>query len=476
MARWIRTLLAALVLAATAARAEEPPPESPPVVGDEAVPCDHEEEARLHAMEVARAVAGLSNQVALAGGPILEPAAGLRLEAVDVRIRLDTPDRRFRPGPFREQRIEWRVVNERPAREVTVRFPYGWTDPPPRSPTGPSIEGLVLIEDVGVGDAAWLACAASDLKGAAWAEPTGLAARAACEARVRLPAGTSTLVFRTSLPALETWSLAEGRRVVAYDFAAERALGGRPRLVTITLEPLGGGWSEPFIPALPAGGVVQADGRLRWRFEAPDLGHLKVFAMAATRASYAPYEAGALGTGFGARASSALPPQGRFRFDAAQALDGDPATAWCEGAKGEGAGEWLEVTANLTPRGAAACVLDGFLLLPGHGASLAAWRRNGRAARIRIAPCADPGGGAVFELPEVDPFGKVAEGLALDPEAVQHLDIPAGPPPAHRLFPGPPLLQASDGCWRLTALEVRKGQDPDLCVAEFQPEFHCGPR
>jgi len=42
------------------------------------------------------------------------------------------------------------------------------------------------------------------------------------------------------------------------------------------------------------------------------------------------------------KASSSLPPKGKLLYDPFQAQDGKATTAWVEGSKGDGSGEWLE--------------------------------------------------------------------------------------------------------------------------------------
>jgi hypothetical protein len=44
------------------------------------------------------------------------------------------------------------------------------------------------------------------------------------------------------------------------------------------------------------------------------------------------------------RASSTLEAAGATSYDAANMLDGDPETAWNEGRRGDGTGEWVEIT------------------------------------------------------------------------------------------------------------------------------------
>jgi hypothetical protein len=76
-----------------------------------------------------------------------------------------------------------------------------------------------------------------------------------------------------------------------------------------------------------------------------------------------------------ARASSA-PPGGKFEPE--RAIDGDLATAWCEGRPGSGAGEWLELSWESPRR------VDAIRLFPGFGKSRALFYANARARRVRL--------------------------------------------------------------------------------------------
>jgi len=74
-------------------------------------------------------------------------------------------------------------------------------------------------------------------------------------------------------------------------------------------------------------------------------------------------------------ASSTLPDQGGCSYSAWNLFDGDLATAWAEGAPGDGTGEWIEIT------------LSGYnvmeiSLLGGYAKSAETYRANGRPARI----------------------------------------------------------------------------------------------
>lgn len=82
-----------------------------------------------------------------------------------------------------------------------------------------------------------------------------------------------------------------------------------------------------------------------------------------------------------ARASSVLRPQGGNSYGPENAIDRDPATAWCEGAPGTGEGHWIELT--LGPLRNQLCEPRGWAVVPGYAKSAATWKDN---ARISAPP------------------------------------------------------------------------------------------
>jgi hypothetical protein len=172
-----------------------------------------------------------------------------------------------------------------------------------------------------------------------------------------------------------------------------------------------------------------------------------------------------------AKASSTLPPQGRYDFAPQRVLDGDPGTAWCEGRKGPGVGEWVEVSApdvtRLTHNG---CQLEGWALAIGYVADQATWLRNGRPRSVRIGPCGGAPGGEVHAL-EPGRFFDEASALLRGFDPFAELLSTLGSLDYERLPVGErPKLTA---CARLTILEVARGTDDDLCISEFRPIFNC---
>lgn len=172
-----------------------------------------------------------------------------------------------------------------------------------------------------------------------------------------------------------------------------------------------------------------------------------------------------------ATASSTLAPQGRHDFVPHRVLDGDPSTAWCEGRKGPGVGEWIEVSApDVTRLTGDRCELEGWALAIGYVADQATWLRNGRPRSVQVGPCGGASGGEVHAL-EPGRFHDEASALlrGFDPFALplreyRSLDYQRLPEASR------PRLSA---CARLTILEVARGADDDLCISEFRPIFNC---
>lgn len=151
-----------------------------------------------------------------------------------------------------------------------------------------------------------------------------------------------------------------------------------------------------------------------------------------------------------AMASSTLRPQAGNRYDPALALDGKLETAWCEGAKGDGVGEWIEVHAKHLPEWKSP--LCWLLIVPGYAKSEATYVANGRVTRVRISSCEHPE--ASFEA-DVEPFRV-------------HFPYP-------RVKVPPEALRGEADCFRLTILAVARGRVLDTCISEIAPIF-CEPR
>jgi hypothetical protein len=130
------------------------------------------------------------------------------------------------------------------------------------------------------------------------------------------------------------------------------------------------------------------------------------------------------------------------RYGPANLLDEDPGTVWAEGAKGSGAGEWVELSfPPNTP-------VHAFLVTPGNPKSARLYKANARPRKARL------------EL-------KLVEGRKLDYE----LDFPRDFPAGGAIYVHYERKFAVHSA-RLTVLTVWPGSRyPDLCLGGFVPVF-----
>lgn len=77
-------------------------------------------------------------------------------------------------------------------------------------------------------------------------------------------------------------------------------------------------------------------------------------------------------------ASSTLPDQAGNSYAAQNIMDGDASTAWCEGVKGNGIGEWIKIDFGSMQE------LKGFELINGLAKSSKAFQANNRVKRMKL--------------------------------------------------------------------------------------------
>ncbi len=147
-----------------------------------------------------------------------------------------------------------------------------------------------------------------------------------------------------------------------------------------------------------------------------------------------------------AAASSTLAPQAGNRYDPGLAVDASNETAWCEGAPGDGVGEWIEVRYQ-RPGGSATplCVVR---LAPGYAKSRAAYEANGRVARLRVATCSRPEAHVDVDVPQTERWPPLVD-----------LAIPAG------------VVGEGTDCLRFTILGALRGNHPDTCISRIIPHL-----
>lgn len=133
--------------------------------------------------------------------------------------------------------------------------------------------------------------------------------------------------------------------------------------------------------------------------------------------------------------SSALPPQGRNSYTPDNLFDGNPATAWCEGVRGDGSGE----SVTITIQGGSA--FRRLIVHNGYGKSQAAYFNNSRPRTVEIAT--DTG------------------------ERFQEI-LPDSPSGYYLMLPAPAEYRQI----RLTVLDVYTGRKyADTCLGDILPDF-----
>ena len=83
-------------------------------------------------------------------------------------------------------------------------------------------------------------------------------------------------------------------------------------------------------------------------------------------------------------ASSALKAQGSKSYKASNVFDRDPETAWVEGVKGHGIGQWIELKNTSIRETGIWCGVYQICILNGYVKSDKAWRENGRVKRLKV--------------------------------------------------------------------------------------------
>lgn len=178
-----------------------------------------------------------------------------------------------------------------------------------------------------------------------------------------------------------------------------------------------------------------------------------------------------------AGASSSLAPEGGHSYEPAKALDGEPGTAWCEGAPGDGEGQWLEVRAEAPARPGWECAFLDATVVPGLAATPKAYAANGRPRRVKLGPCA---GGPGVEAKITEARGDTGHDqrvhIAWRADRMSALGPELERAPIWIQLP-PRALGGERACLRLTILDVLPGEKfHDTCVSEFTPRLYCHPR
>lgn len=157
--------------------------------------------------------------------------------------------------------------------------------------------------------------------------------------------------------------------------------------------------------------------------------------------------------GLSVKASSTLADPNR-RYAAARLIDGSAATAWCEGATGDGVGEWVELRWP-TADEESYCRLEGFAIVPGYAKNATTFRDNNRVTRIALSPCGDPTPLGELAIPDSGRYDRAA--VLIRPGELEKPDAP------------------KRTCYRFTIRAVKRGvRFHDSCIGEIAPVINCG--
>lgn len=155
-------------------------------------------------------------------------------------------------------------------------------------------------------------------------------------------------------------------------------------------------------------------------------------------------------------------------------MDGNAATAWCEGQQGDGTGESFTIQFD-AEQGEYPCSIEGIALIPGYAKSAKSYRQNGRLSKLRIEDCDDPASYAVVSWKPSDTHNLSA------------LFVPT----FYNTFVPSELVEAVAGRWktqgyevpnyvgpsclRFTILETVPGERySDTCISELAFVRNCG--
>lgn len=142
------------------------------------------------------------------------------------------------------------------------------------------------------------------------------------------------------------------------------------------------------------------------------------------------------------KCSSFLPSQGDNKYNEKMLCDGNFNTAWCEGAEGDGKGEWIEFHLKDHPgRSAGKTAFKGINVANGYLKSKDIWKKNSRVRQFRM-----------------DINGK----------AVCYIDLSDSMFDQHVIFSGAHYSVGPGDVIRLTITEVYPGDlYPDTCITEI---------
>ena len=403
----------------------------------------------------------------LAGQGTIQPLEESQVRLVSERLNISIPD----DGVW-HARAEYQLDNPGPARTVLFGVPtpwgaFGFLGIPP-APSEAIVEGAKLVQIVFQGKR--LACEPYlDDKAPAGRWPETI--EVWCVTRLSVPAGRGlslSLEYDGWARDIGRVHTSAGARRISYTLAPAGYWRGRIRSLSLEIDPgpLAGQVKVVWPPD-----VREENGKYRWEGTDLDLRMLgPVVLDHKTRFRGTGWNGGGwlrASANLTDKASSVLASSGKHDYLAARAIDGDRATAWCEGVKGAGLGESLEIAIDVPGASDRECRLLDFKLVPGLAADDTLFRANGRVIAGRLERCDDPTDGFEFDLSDARWDPKVWPGLRDDTSSAradQEITVPPG------------SLDGVPRCIRFVIRKVWPGiKYADTCVSELTPRVYCRP-
>lgn len=171
------------------------------------------------------------------------------------------------------------------------------------------------------------------------------------------------------------------------------------------------------------------------------------------------------------QASSTLAGSG---YGVKNLMDGNPATAWCEGKPNQGTGESFTVRFD-AQQAEYPCRIEGIAIIPGYTKTAESYLNNGRVSKMRIEDCDNPSSFAVVSWEPADVYNQSAIFMQTLHDSFvpsDHVEKTGGRwiPKGYEL---PNYQQPS--CLRFTILETVPGKlYSDTCISELAFLRNCG--
>lgn len=435
-------------------------------------------------------VAALAAAASANGGPVeWSVASGTGgLAPVEVEVALLAEDLRIAiagDGRHFDVVARYELSNPGRARRVTFGVPVSWTlhepfaeaevTPATRSPHARAMARTISVTTGG----RRRGCRLTDTPAPAGtrADAGSLTRAAWCTTALTIAAGRSTVVLRyrgeldfSDSEVSKSPLISRHLRTLYYPLYPASGWKGPTRLdVEVDLGPLAG----LVVDALPAGATTR--GRtLTWSFPRVEVGETPELVVAFDPGPFflpldiARWNRGASYYKVAARRASSTLAGGSY--GAARAVDGDPATAWCEGDAGDGVGAWIEVEVRGKPDDLAGCRPYAPGAITGYAKSAAVFEANGRLKRVRFGVCGSTAG---YEeaVPTASAFDRAGFGeRTSDPRTEAESDA------MHAITDEltRALRESGTMCLRMTIVEVEPGASGDTCVSELAPLINCG--